>query len=101
MGDRRLEDDRSGNISKKRRRIHNYESRKSTFRWIGIIIIVGIIVMLMINFIPPLFEKFDIVDTTYRPRDVERQYNQIQNLRESEPDKTRKDAVPRQFQVTK
>lgn len=90
MGARRLEDDRDIVVNTKRRRIQNYETRKTTLKWIGIIIIVAVAVIVFVNVVPPLLQKFDIVDTTYRPRDVERQYHQIQKLREGEPDKTQK-----------
>ena len=53
-----------------------------TGMWVGVIILVAIIVIILVNVIPPLFSKLDIVDTTYRPRDVERQYHQIQKLRD-------------------
>ncbi len=69
-------------IIKKRRRIKIYESRRTTFRWIFIILVVSIITIVLLNVVPPLFSKIDIVDTTYRPRDVERQYWQIQKMRE-------------------
>lgn len=90
MSERRMQDDRPVDLISKRRRIQNYQTRKTTLKWIGIIILVGIIVIILVNVIPPLFSKLDIVDTTYRPRDVERQYHKIQTMREGEPDKTQK-----------
>ncbi|MDD5169483.1 MAG: hypothetical protein PHN75_11750 [Syntrophales bacterium] len=91
MAERRFRDEVSGaELINKRRRVLNYESRKTTTKWIGIIVIVAIVVIVLINVIPPLFSKLDIADTTYRPRDVERQYHQIQKLRAGEPDQTQK-----------
>jgi len=82
MAGRRFSDDRNADLIAKRRHIQNYQRRTTTLKWIGIIILVAIIVIILVNVIPPLFSKLDIVDTTYRPRDVERQYHQIQKLRD-------------------
>jgi len=90
MTDRTSEDERGDKLVSKRKRIQNYQTRKTTVKWIGIIVLIALIVIILVNVIPPLFEKFDIVDTTYRPRDVERQYHQIQKLREGEQDKIQK-----------
>ncbi len=90
MPDRKFADDNGAKLISKRKIIHNYQTRKTTMKWIGIIIILGVVVVILVNVLPPLFKKFDIVDTTYRPRDVERQYHQVQKLREGEPDKTQK-----------
>ena len=90
MPDTKLVDDSDVKLIRKRKKILNYQNRKTTMKWIGIIVLVAVIVIILVNVIPPLFKKFDIVDTTYRPRDVERQYHQIQTLREGEPDKTQK-----------
>ena len=91
MPDTKLVDDSDVKRIKKRRHILNYQDRKTTMKWIGIIVLVAVIVIILVNVIPPLFKKVaDIVDTTYRPRDVERQYHQVQKLREGEPDKTAK-----------
>ena len=89
-GRRSREDAATDSLHDKRRRIQSYQTRKTTMKWIGIIILVAISVIVLVNVVPPLFSKLDIVDTTYRPRDVERQYHQIQKLREGEPDKTQK-----------
>ena len=88
MLDAKFADDNGAKLIRKRKRILNYENRKTTMKWIGIIVLVAVIVIILVNVIPPLFTKFDITDTTYRPRDVERQYWQVQKLREGEPDKT-------------
>lgn len=76
------QNDRAVNLISKRRRIQNYQTRKTTLQWIVIILLVAITVIILVNVIPPLFSKLDIVDTSYRPRDVERQYHQIQKLRD-------------------
>ena len=90
MLDAKFADENGAKLIRKRKRILNYENRKTTMKWIGIIVLVAVIVIILVNVIPPLFAKFDIADTSYRPRDVERQYWQIQKLREGEPDKTAK-----------
>lgn len=90
MTERRIMNERSADLVSKRRQIKSYERRRTMTKWIGIIIIVAIIAIILVNVIPPLFSKLDIVDTTYRPRDVERQYHQIQKMREGEQDKTQK-----------
>lgn len=90
MPTRKIADDSGANLISKRKRIQNYQTRKTTMKWIGVIILFAVIVIILIQVVPPLFKKFDIVDTTYRPRDVERQYHQVQKLREGEPDKTQK-----------
>lgn len=82
MPERRNRDDQAGGLISKRRHIQRYNTRRTTLRWIGVIIAAAIIVIIMVHVIPPLFSKLDIVDTTYRPRDVERQYHQIQKLRD-------------------
>jgi competence protein ComGC len=87
---RKSTDSTGDDLIDKRKRIKNYQNRQTMMKWIGLIIIIAIIVIILVNVIPPLIKKFDIVDTTYRPRDVERQYHQIQKLREGEPDKTQK-----------
>jgi predicted nucleic acid-binding Zn ribbon protein len=90
MPDRKFTDDSGAKLISKRKRILNYQDRKTTMKWIGIIVLIAVIVIILMNVVPLLFQKFDIVDTTYRPRDVERQYHQIQKLREGEPDKIQK-----------
>ena len=90
MADRKFADDNGAKLTSKRKRFQNYQTRKTTMKWIGIIVLIAVIVIILINVIPPLFQKFDIIDTTYRPRDVERQYYQIQKLRDGEQDKTEK-----------
>jgi hypothetical protein len=91
MPDRKYADDNGAKLISKRKSIRNYQTRKTTIKWIGIIVLIAVIVIVLVNVVPPLFKKFDIVDTTYRPRDVERQYHQIQNTRDrGEPDKTQK-----------
>lgn len=90
MAEERFTDYRSADLISKRRQIQSYERRKTLTKWIGVIVIVAIMVIILINVIPPLFSKLDIVDTTYRPRDVERQYHQIQKMREGEPNKIQK-----------
>ena len=90
MDERRSSDDDIFDLHKKRRHIREYEARKSTIKWIGLIVLVAIVTIVLINVIPPLFTKMDLVDTAYRPRDVERQYHQIQKMREGEQEKTEK-----------
>jgi len=90
MPDRKFADDSGAKLISKRKQIRNYQTRKTTMKWIGIIVLIAVIVIILVNVVPPLFKKFDIVDTTYRPRDVERQFHQVQKLREGEPDKTQK-----------
>jgi hypothetical protein len=82
MAESRLEVDQNKDLISKRKRIRHDEKRKSTVKWIGIIVIIAVIAIVLINVIPPLLQKLDIIDTTYRPRDVERQYHQIQKLRD-------------------
>ncbi|MCX5829547.1 MAG: hypothetical protein NTV58_16360 [Deltaproteobacteria bacterium] len=91
MPDRKFADDYGANLISKRRHIRNYETRKATMKWVGIIFLIAVIVIILVNVVPPLLKKFDIVDITYRPRDVERQYHQIQKTRDrGEPDKIEK-----------
>ncbi len=90
MTDRSSSNGEIAEVIKKRKRIKVYESRKMTRRWIFVIIVVAAVTIILLNVVPPLFTKIDIVDTTYRPRDVERQYHQIQKMREGESDKTQK-----------
>ena len=90
MTDRKYTDDNGAKLISKRKRILTYQTRKTMMKWIGIIVLIAVIVIILVNVVPTLFQKFDIIDTTYRPRDVERQYHQIQKLREGEPDKTQK-----------
>jgi predicted nucleic acid-binding Zn ribbon protein len=90
MADRKYADENGAKLIKKRKRILNYQTRKTTMKWVGIIVLIAVIVIILVNLVPLLFQKFDIVDTTYRPRDVERQYHQIQKLREGEPDNIQK-----------
>jgi len=90
MPDRKYAEDNGAKLISKRKQVQSYQTRKTMMKWIGIIVLIAVIVIILVNVIPPLFKKFDIVDTTYRPRDVERQYHQIQKLREGEPDKTQK-----------
>ncbi len=90
MTDRSSSNGEIADVIKKRKRIKVYESRKMTRRWIFVIIVVAAVTIILLNVVPPLFTKIDIVDTTYRPRDVERQYHQIQKMREGESDKTQK-----------
>ena len=90
MADRMSADDKGAKLINKRKRIRNYQTRNTTMKWIGIIVIIAVIVIILVNVVPPLFQNLDIVDTTYRPRDVERQYHQVQKLREGEPDKAQK-----------
>ena len=90
MADRMSADDKGAKLISKRKRIKNHQTRKTTMKWIGIIVIIAVIVIILVNVVPPLFQNLDIVDTTYRPRDVERQYHQVQKLREGEPDKAQK-----------
>lgn len=90
MADRMSADDKGAKLISKRKHIRNYQTRKTTMKWIGIIVIIAVIVIILVNVVPPLFQNLDIVDTTYRPRDVERQYHQVQKLREGEPDKAQK-----------
>lgn len=66
----------------KRRRIQKSETRRTMAKWIGIIFLAAILVIVFIKVVPPLFKNLDIIDNTYRPRDVERQYHQIQKLRD-------------------
>jgi hypothetical protein len=82
MAERRFEVDQNKDLIGKRKRIRNDERRKATMKWIGIIMLIAVIAIVLINVIPPLFKKLEIIDTTYRPRDVERQYHQIQKLRD-------------------
>lgn len=84
------DDDNGAKLISKRREFKHSETRKAMTKWIGIIVIIAVVVIILVNVIPPLIKKFDIVDTTYRPRDVERQYWQIQKYRSGEPDKTQK-----------
>ncbi len=88
MAEKRSEGEIAEQLIRKRRRIKTYESRKTTMKWIGVIVIVAVLTIVLLNVVSPLFTKIDIIDTTYRPRDVERQYHQIQKMREGEPDKT-------------
>jgi len=90
MPDRRYADDNGTKLINKRKSIHDYQTRKAMTKWIGIIFLIAVIVIILVNVVPPLFKKFDYVDITYRPRDVERQYHQVQKLRLGEPDKIEK-----------
>ncbi len=90
MADRRLSHGEIADLAKKRRHVKIYEARRSTMKWLSIIVIIAVITLVLLHIVPPLFSRLDIVDTTYRPRDVERQYHQIQKMREGEPDKTQK-----------
>lgn len=90
MPDRKFADDNGAKLISKRKQVQNYQTRKTTMKWIGIIFLIAVLVVILVNVIPPLFQKFDIVDTTYRPRDVERQYWQVQKYHSGEPDKTQK-----------
>ena len=90
MPDRKFADDKGANLISKRKHIRNYQTRKATMKWVGIIFLIALIVIILVNVLPPLFKKFDIVDITYRPRDVERQYHQVQKLREGEPSNVEK-----------
>ncbi len=82
MTESRYPYDQDRSLISKRRQIQNYERRKTTLMWIGIIVVAALAVIILVNVLPPLFSKLDIVDTSYRPRDVERQYHQIQKLRD-------------------
>jgi len=62
---------------KRRRKVRIHEERLLMFRWSLIILLVAFLLILAINYLPPLFSKFDIVDNTYAPRDVERQYHEV------------------------
>jgi hypothetical protein len=90
MPDRKLTDDDVAKLMSKRREFKHAQARKTMMKWLGIIVIIALIVIILVNVLPTLFKKFDIVDTTYRPRDVERQYWQIEKYRSGEPDKTQK-----------
>ena len=67
MPGRRIEDDKASGLISKRRLIQRYNTRKTTLRWVGIIIVAAVIILILVHVIPPLFSKLDIVDTTYRP----------------------------------
>lgn len=90
MADRKYADENGAKLIRKRKRILNYQTRKTTMKWVGVIVLIAVIVIILVNVVPLLFQKFDIIDTTYRPRDVERQYWQVQKLRDGEPDKIEK-----------
>ena len=90
MADRKYADENGAKLIKKRKRILNYQTRKTTMKWVGVIVLIAVIVIILVNVVPLLFQKFDIIDTSYRPRDVERQYWQVQKLRDGEHDKTEK-----------
>jgi len=68
-------------ILKKRRKIRTREERKNFLKWTLIIIISALLIILIANFIFPLFEKIDIKDTTYDPRDLERAYKELHQTR--------------------
>jgi hypothetical protein len=74
--------DSSNDLISKQRRIRQFQTRRATFKWIVIVFVAAIIVIVLIKVVPPLIKQLDIIDNTYRPRDVERQYHQIQKLRD-------------------
>jgi len=74
--------DSISDLISKRKRIQQFQARREAVKWIVIIVAVALVVIILINIIPPLIKNIDIIDNTYRPRDVERQYHQIQKLRD-------------------
>jgi uncharacterized membrane protein SpoIIM required for sporulation len=58
------------------------KARKSAGIWIFIIFIVAILISLFVNYIPIFYDKLiHYNDPTYRPMDLERQYQELQDLR--------------------
>ena len=74
--------DSNDDLISKQRRVRQFQTRREALKWIAIIFFVAIIVLFLVKVIPPLIKQLDIIDNTYRPRDVERQYHQIQKLRD-------------------
>ena len=58
------------------------KSRKRTFLWILLSLAASIAVSLIVNFIPVWYEKFtNYHDPFYRPMDIERQYQTLEEQR--------------------
>lgn len=60
------------------------KSRKRTFLWILLCLAASIAISLVIHFIPVWYEKFvNYNDPFYRPMDIERQYQTLEQQRGS------------------
>ena len=64
------------------------KSRKRTFLWILLCLAASIAISLVIRFIPVWYEKFvNYNDPFYRPSDIERQYQMLEQQRGQSPKK--------------
>lgn len=58
------------------------KSRKRTFLWILVCLVVSVAMSLVIHFIPVWYQKFvNYNDPFYRPMDLERQYQTLEKQR--------------------
>ena len=63
-------------------RIMKKKARKSIWIWIFIIFIVAVVTSLLVSYIPIFYDKLiHYNDPTYRPVDLERQYQKMQETR--------------------
>ena len=79
-------------LIRKRRKIRARESRRTTIRWIGIIIVVAAVTIGLLQLVPPLFMQMEIMDKSYSPRDLDR-YKQIYKAFGDKMDKSKKDII--------
>jgi hypothetical protein len=64
------------------------KTRKRTFLWILLCLVVSMLTSLLIHFIPVWCQKFvNYNDPFYRPLDIERQYQTLEQQRGSVPQK--------------
>lgn len=63
-------------------RIMKRKARRSVRIWLFVIFIASVLMSLIVNYIPVFYDKLiHYNDPTYRPMDLERQYQELQDLR--------------------
>jgi len=72
--------EKSREAEHKRRTAQRRFRRRVTIIWMLVIMIFCILVMAVVHFSPMIIQKFTIVDE-YLPRDLDRQYMEMQNIR--------------------
>ncbi|HQG35426.1 MAG TPA: hypothetical protein PK175_11170 [Syntrophales bacterium] len=78
--------DKSRKEEHRRRVAQRRARRRQTLIWMIIITIIAVLVIGIAHFAPVIIEKFTIVDE-YLPRDIERQYWELQDTRNRQPAK--------------
>jgi len=78
--------EKSREAEHKRRSAQRQYRRRMTIIWMLIITMFAILIMAVVHFSPMIIQKFTIVDE-YLPRDIERQYWELQDTRKQQSGK--------------